>query len=827
MTDVLRRVSGRVRGDRRAQFGLALFAAINLLLLSLYIFSRGGQSTHLRVEARGDQFTVYVDGRAQLQQQLDQAAANGGIVLTLGDTQALPSLPSPRGIDSIVVTDLDSGAELFRDDFSSPPSAPTWEVVPGTFYTQDGMLRSHGAGSLALRNASWRDYAVDIRYRNVQSTAIAVRSPGGEDGVVTTLRPFWWNDDTGKTLSLALGNVRRAGGAGVNVRLSRIETVKSLLAIVLHPYPYIVLLMVIALGLVLALQLVPESSLRSIRESMPRAPAAWVAIAAAWVFFLASLHWNFAYRNHIPYVPDAVAYIFQARLLASGHVHAPPPPAIFGAFDFFSPSPIVQTEGRWAAQYPFGHPLVLALGIRIGAIWLIPPLLGAGTVGMMFVVGRRMYNARVGVLAAVLLATSPFFIMNANDFMSHNTAGFYLLGCLVFLTMLDRRPLLYGALAGLTFGLLLNTRPLSAAALVPAFGALLLWPLLRARSRRTGAIEVVAFAAGALAMVGAYMLYNYGTTGDALRTGYQASGVSFFTPSAFPSSAVNGGGVSQSLGIGGQHNALLGLQSERVQAGLLVLVLDGWPVWVGLAFVVLPFVLATRRLWDWFLLASALSVMAIWMLYEGAGVMYGPRYWYEAMPFLLLLAARGADRAADVLAEAAVFVRTQRFADEPGEAVRGNADQAPMGPPLWASRVVVFAFVALLTGSSVWGWALSQRPTWRADFVPNTAQAMCCVLGVDDRVPQLVEQQHLHNALVLVEPCTNFVCYGSVFWRNTPTLDGDVVYVKDIVAQRAAIVAAFPGRSVYIAKYTTPSLQPYRPGERPQLPGAPTPTATP
>jgi hypothetical protein len=83
-------------------------------------------------------------------------------------------------------------------------------------------------------------------------------------------------------------------------------------------------------------------------------------------------------------------------------------------------------------------------------------------------------------------------------------------------------------------------------------------------------------------------------------------------------------------------------------------------------------------------------------------------------------------------------------------------------------------------------------------------------LGVDNRIHDLAQEQGISNALVLVEACpgyTGFGCYGSVFWRNTPDLDGDIVYARDIVALRAEIIAAFPGRDVYVAKYTQPSLQ--------------------
>ena len=106
----------------------------------------------------------------------------------------------------------------------------------------------------------------------------------------------------------------------------------------------------------------------------------------------------------------------------------------FEVFDFFVPAPFSLTETTWATQYPFGHPMMLAFGEVFGAPWLIPPLLAAASAALIFVVGRQVYNQRVAIIAAVLLATSPFFIMNASNFMSHNTAGFFLLASLAALT---------------------------------------------------------------------------------------------------------------------------------------------------------------------------------------------------------------------------------------------------------------------------------------------------------------------------------------------------------------------------------------------------------
>ena len=198
--------------------------------------------------------------------------------------------------------------------------------------------------------------------------------------------------------------------------------------------------------------------------------------------------------------------------------------------------------------------------------------------------------------------------------------------------------------------------------------------------------------------------------------------------------------------------------------------------------------------------------------------MYGPRYWYEALPFLILLSARGADRTATVVAGWASWLRTRDLRPPRGDAI---------------AAAVSFGFAGVLVLSSVWGWMMSQRATWQADFVPNQASAMCCVLGMDDRIAQLADDQGLHNALVLVEPCANFVCYGSVFWRNNPTLDGDIVYARDIATKRDELMAAYPGRSVYLADYAARTLRPFDASSVPRAPGAPppgigaTPTAAP
>lgn len=755
--------------------GLALVLIVNLILIAAYLWSRGGQTTHVRIEARGDEFVAYIDGRRMIEGEFD-APGQGGIIVVLDDLEDIPSLPTPRGVDSVRVTDLRTDEVLFADDFSSGRSERWQADLPPTFSNEGGVLGGLGRGTLSLLNVPWRDYALDVTYKNVQRASVMVRAQDPATGVSYNFRPFRHFDNgllhvnAGETVAQAPGPL---------IELSKAQTIESMVAMTLGPYPLALVALAVGLVSVAALQF---AGMRYERLGLlrPSPTLAWVvvAVAAAGAFGV-TLFFNYAYGDHMPHVPDEVSYIFQAKLLASGHLAASPPP-VEEAFDFFFPPFILVSGDNWASVYPFGHPLVLAIGVKLGAIWLIPPLLGAASVVMIFVVGRKVHNVRIGLAAALLLASSPFFLMTASNFMSHNTGVFYILLSLLFLAFLDRRPILYGILAGLFFGLLFNTRPLTGMALVPPFGLLLLTQLAPRDRRLTGAKQIAAFTAGGLVMLGAYWLYNWGTTGDAFSNGYQASG-----------------GLGEVVGFGGAHSVSVGIQNEQTQLTYLLLVLHSWPRYVGLLFVLLPFMLGTRHRWDWFLLTSAVFVMGAYSLFASNGVMHGPRYWYEAVPFLMLLTARGTDMTAERLASGAAALR-QRFS------------LGAEGASLWSGAVVVYAVVLALVGSSLYGWLLGRHSGWNADFVPDRATDLQSFNDIDDRLISLVDEADLDNALVLVEgTCPHWQCFGNVFWMNSPGLDGDVVFARDLPNRYADLFSAYPDRRVYVATFSSASLVPF------------------
>lgn len=766
------------------KLGIALAIAVNAVISGAYIWSRPGQTTYVRFTVQDNLYQVYVDGRLQQKANFD-GSAQGGVWLTVEDTKAVPSLPRPSGIDSVRVTDLDSGEQLYYNDFSEAPdsNALVKELSPdASLAVSGGVLKavtaarvpgaSFSLATMRIDGASWRNYAVDVRYRNLTTGIIRVRASADGSGVEYGLRPFRHLDNR---ITLFKAGIATDNRSGVPLETSSSETVRSMVAMAVRPYPLMLLLLVAGCALVAGLQFaipaLPRFGAWSDRYDRWISLAPWIVVAVlAEAVFALLLYYNYGYGSHMPHVPDEVSYIFQAKVFAAGHLTAPRPP-VADSFQLGNPPLTVVTDGKWASLYPFGHPLMLAIGVRIGAIWLIPPLIGGASIMLLFALGRRVYNARVGFLVAILFAASPFFLMTASNFMSHNTATFYLLVSLLCLAYADKRSVLFPFLAGIFFGLVFNTRQLSGAALVVPFGLLLMtFPLARGR-RAIGARQIAAFAAGGALMLLAYLAYRYGTTGHPLSSQGIQTG-------------------ENSIGFAGAHSVSAGVENERTQLTYLVMMISNWPIFIGLMFVLVPFALGSRHRWDWFLLAATVFLMGVYTLYFTTGFMHGPRYWYETTPLLLLLTARGADLAATTFADAAVRLRERLVS-------------GAHAPPLWISIAIVYLFVLVptFTGFRTWAFQQGADTTWQGDFAPFKAEELRGFNGINDQLTRQIDDLHLHNALVIVGECSGWQCYGNVDWLNSPWLDGDIIYARDVPARNADLLKAFPDRLVYYARY--------------------------
>ena len=785
----------------------ALIAILaNLLVLGAYLWSRDGQRTVVDIERVNGAFRIQTDDEGVMPNVSDDTAfvaidspPQGTVILIL--PVAASSLPRPSGVDSVVIRDP-RGNILFEDDFEFfDPSK--WQIVSGDFEVNDGVLSAAGISSdntLQVTERLFGDSKVSVTYRNSRGGSIGTHVT--EDG--GAYYHFDLHRDFPNFIDVFRDGQRTATHYGGFIRTTPPQTLRSIANMVTKPYPYI--LGALAAGFLLTFLMSDAGSqLRGTaggrsglqtyanwrggirlpeRAAFLRRlhPATYLVLILAIVVFFVTRHINANYYGEIPHVPDEVSYIFGAKLLAAGKVMVEQPP-LHDLFYFYWPNFLYERGDLWGSPYPFGHPLTLAIGQVFGSLPLMPSVVGAVSVVALFLVGKQMYGVRVGFMATLLLAASPFFLMQSSSFMSHTTCAMYTLLSLLFILKRER-PLPYGVLAGIFFGLALNTRTLDLIVLIPPFALLLLSYAVEKQGRREALMHVGGFIAGGVLMAIAMGLYTYGLTGEPFGSTYAQ------------------GNTSELLGFKNGHTLDIGIRNEQAQMIALIQVFNGWPAYVGLAFVLAPFLLGTRNRWDYFCLACALLTASIYVLYRYSGIFLGPRYWFEAAPFLLLLTARGAEMAGLRLGEAVSSLRTRL--------------SGVYWRPAHAGYVPAYAvlIVLMLLGSG--GWLLNKNDPQDSALVPYEVNAMKGIFDTDDRLRVLADDTDLDNALVLVRPCGYFVsahCYGSVFIRNDVIpRHGDVVWMRYEEGRIADAVQAFPGRRVYIANWDPEaSLEPYDP----------------
>lgn len=493
----------------------------------------------------------------------------------------------------------------------------------------------------------------------------------------------------------------------------------------------------------------------------------------------------------IPHVQDSVAYLFQARIFALGLVAAPAPPVP----QAFEHEFVLVRDGLWFGKYPPGFPLVLALGVLAGAPWLVNPIAGALAVGGVALLGRRVFGPGVGLLAAALLLGSPFFLFLAGSMMSHTTS---LLWAVLLLLAFERseagragpgRPAaaaFWPLLAGFAFGMLFITRQLTALGLAAPFLVAWLWAARRGGWGALGrpARAALGFLPPALLLLG----FNRALTGSPLVNPFELWW------------EFDRVGFGPTVGMHGGHDLGRGLVNTYLNLSELLRHLWGWPHYLTLAPALVPFLVLRARRWDWLLLLSALGLFGAYVFYWAEGIMYGPRYYYEANAALALLTARGLAVLAELAAAAAALAAPRRGAAGaagPSRSVSGDG-RAPSerlsGAPAALGRAAVALLVLpLLVGNL-------------AAYLPAQLDAHRGYNGVSGARLAAVRAAGIANAVVLVDegPVSNWQAYGSVFPANDPLLRGAVVYARWLgPAVTAELRAAFPGRDFYLLEGTS------------------------
>jgi len=339
--------------------------------------------------------------------------------------------------------------------------------------------------------------------------------------------------------------------------------------------------------------------------------------------------------ERMAHLEDEVAYVWQAQAIAGGHLTLPSPTY---SKSFLVPF-VVDYNGQRFGKYPLGWPATLAMGEVLGArAWVNSLLAGLG-VWLTYRLGKRLFSETVGLLAAGLTLTSPFFMMNSGSLLSH---PFGLVLSLAFaLAWLDAwgepdalpasgwKSWLPVFTAGACLGLLAFTRPLTAVGMALPFvpHAVILW------FRRDWAVRrrLLVFALLAAVLAGFIFIWQFAVTGDPLLNPYtlwwKYDKVGF-GPGV---GRMESGHTLHQARINTKHSLWVGWHDYF-----------GWGAysWLFLPFGVLA--LLWKRRWK---ALSGLTVfpslVLVYLAYWIGSSLFGPRYYYEGLFSLTIASAAG------------------------------------------------------------------------------------------------------------------------------------------------------------------------------------------
>jgi 4-amino-4-deoxy-L-arabinose transferase-like glycosyltransferase len=473
-----------------------------------------------------------------------------------------------------------------------------------------------------------------------------------------------------------------------------------------------------------------------------------IALGAAAFILSAAVAWGV--YGSMPHIEDEHANVFQAKVFAGGNLAARVPSVQPNSFYI----PFILNQHGWLfGKYPPGYSLLLVPAAWIDQWWLINALAAAALVAGVYLLGRDLFDADTGLLAAALGLLAPMFILLSGALVSH-------LVTMALLTFFawgfarsrgSRRsngahPIGFAVFAGITIGLAFITRPLTAVAIGLPFAVQALIDLLR-RGRsmwRVYLIMLIAF--GAIAII--LPLYNAALTGSSFTNTYALWW------------SMDRLGFGPGIGVSpGGHSLYTAILNFRLDFPIFGQMLSGWPDVIGVSLAWLPIIAGlllppmTKR--DWALMLPPIMLIGAHFLYWARGSsFYGPRYYAEAMPFLWLIAARGL--------------------------IKICALKNP-----WPRRVVYVALPLLIA----WNIVYVIEPRFIAGFAQYRSAR---------RAINTIAQADVHHALIFVQS-QQWQDYADLGWLNAPHLpDGDLIFAYDFgPLGNARVIAAFPDRAVY------------------------------
>lgn len=455
--------------------------------------------------------------------------------------------------------------------------------------------------------------------------------------------------------------------------------------------------------------------------------------------------------EQMSHIEDEIAFVWQAQVLAEGELTLPSPEHPKSYLVPF----VIDYNGHRFGKYPLGWPVLLSFGIRLGIRSLINPLLAGLAVWLTYLLGKRVWDEKVGLIAVVLTLTSPFFLLNSGNLLSHPFS--LVLSAALTLFWLDnfweagKTRWLKTITIGLVLGTLAITRPLTAVGIAIPFAVHGLALLLRGNKDTRKHVLVVGLIT--LGVASLHFFWQAAASGDPLKNLYtlwwEYDKVGFGE-----SFGRSGHTLAKALKVGGK--ALRSLASN----------LFGWGTFSWI-FLPLGLIAIRRNRQAWLVTSLFPSLVLIHSTYWIANFLYGPRYFSESLPSLTLLTAAGI-----------VWLGGKM----PGETRKFSLKKA--------KPFIMYGLVGLLLGYNL------------AFYLPNRLKGMFGLYSIQRSMldPFLTEEaQALAPALIIVHP-ERWMGYGGLLELQDAFLDQPIIFAYRRGRKSDTLLTATieeTGRTVY------------------------------
>jgi len=476
--------------------------------------------------------------------------------------------------------------------------------------------------------------------------------------------------------------------------------------------------------------------------------------------------------EHIPHIQDSISYLFHAKIFQLGHLYIDSHPQK-QFFDFL----FMINDGKWYSQYQWGHPFLLLLGLLINMPWIVNPLMGSLTVIIIFYIANELYSEPIARYSVILASLSPFLIFMSSGFMSHTgTMLFLAIFSFAILRTFKRDNLIYPIIAGLTLGFACNIRILTSFATGLPFIFFAFYRIFKTGFFRN-IKKITAFSIAFLPLVCSIFFYNYVTTGKPFLFGYIVFNGEYhnygFGESGMAWYKIKGEVFHKMK----SSNPLTGFFNRNEDLTELNNYLFELPI-PSLIFILILFLSKYKNRWDFLLISPMLSLTFFYYFYFFQSITYGPRFLFESFPGLVILSARGITIIPD-------FIKDLYPNSFSMERIKTKAVLLTL-TSFFLLILVGYPYLVRFYSFDYWEVSTTIQKVIKENHIDNALIFIKFEYEDDD--------EEVHN----ISGSYHFGPWNSAFLLNTPQLDTDIIFARDMGDDNYLLKQCFPEKSSYL-----------------------------